>query len=417
MLFTSFLRIILTHSFKPFIFYGRARDSLEFETIENLGLYIHIPFCRSICNFCPYNKELYNIEKASCYKQALLSEIDIACKDLKVKKKVTSLYFGGGTPALMSADVKDIIVKLNDYFEITDGIGIELHPDDVNSENLSIIQSAGITMVSIGIQSFDRDCLAKIGREYNEFEEKIRLAKNFGFSVVDVDLIFAIPGQTKSKLYNDIKTAFHSGATQVSTYPFIDFTFANNEYEPLPKVEKKKLLKFLVSISRDLHLERTSVWTFAKKDTGKYSTVTRDNFLGFGVSATTLLTDTFKINTFSVDAYINTVSKRMLPTALTLEFTLRQRAAYFLFWSAYKLTIRTNDFKCAIGTSIEKVFGFELWLSRHFGLLEKIDGGYKLTEKASYLYHSIEQVYTTAYIDKMWNIARKEPFPQKICLK
>jgi len=417
MLLTSLLRIILTRSFKPFIFYGKSRDTLDFESVENLGLYIHIPFCRSVCSFCPYNKELYDKEKALRYRQALLSEIDIVCKDLKVKKKVTSLYFGGGTPALMSADIKNIIVKLNDYFEITNGIGIELHPDDVNSENLSIIKSAGITMVSIGIQSFDRDCLAKIGREYNEFEEKIKLAKNFDFSVVDEDLIFAIPGQTELILYDDIKAAFCSGATQVSTYPFIDFTFANNAYQPLPKSRKKKLLKSLVTISKDLHLERTSVWTFAKKGTGKYSSVTRDNFLGFGPSATTLLKYTFKINTFSVDEYIKTVLNKNLPTALTLDFSLRQRATYFMFWSAYGLKLCVKDFQCVTGKSIEKMFEFELWLSRHFGLLEKVDGGYILTEKASYLYHSIEQVYTTAYIDKTWNIARKEPFPQKISLK
>jgi hypothetical protein len=134
-------------------------------------------------------------------------------------------------------------------------------------------------------------------------------------------------------------------------------------------------------------------------------------------NATTLLKDIFKVNTFSVSAYIQTVSEGTLPTALTLSFTPRQRAAYFLFWSAYGLKIREEDFKKATGRSLSDMFGLELALGGLLGLFKKTEEGYSLTQKASFLYHKIEQVYTTAYIDKMWNIARKVPFPQKIVLK
>lgn len=417
MILTSMLRIGLTRSVKPFVFYGKAYNQLKFENEDALGLYVHIPFCKSICSFCPYNKELYNQAKALQYKYALLSEFDIVCSSLTQKKRVTSLYFGGGTPALMSADLGEIIAKLHEYFIIADGIGVELHPDDVNPKTLAELKAAGVTMVSIGIQSFNENCLAKIGRVYKAFEEKIKLAADYGFSVIDVDLIFGIPGQTEEILRSDIWGALQNGATQVSTYPFIDFTFATNTYKPLPESKKKRMLKALVSICKEFEIERTSVWTFAKKGTDKYSSVTRSNFLGFGPSATTLLTNSFKINTFSVDAYIETVGKHKLPTALTLDFTARQRAAYYLFWSAYGLRVDENDFQRVMGESLAKMYGLELWLARRIGLLKRVNSGYALTERASFLYHHIEQAYTTAYIDKMWNIARKEPFPKKICLK
>ncbi len=417
MLLTSLLRIILTRSLKPFVFNGQYTNRLDFEGLDNLGLYVHIPFCKSICSFCPYCKELYNKTLALRYKDALLNEIDLVCKEMRGKKTVTSLYFGGGTPALMIDDISDIIHKINQYFDIKGGIGVELHPDDITADILSKLKTAGVSMASIGIQSFNEECLRKIGRENSRFKEKLELIRRYDFSVVDIDLIFGIPGQNKNILKDDIEAAFEYGATQISTYPFIDFTFACNEYKPLSHKKKKGMLKFLNELCQKPDVQRTSVWTFAKKGTEKYSSVTRDTFLGFGVSATTLLKDIFKINTFDINEYINRVNNSNLPTSLTLEFTKRQRAAYYLFWSAYGLQINESDFEKLMDKNISEMYRFEFSVAQILRLLLKQNGIYRLTDRASYIYHYLEQQYTTAYIDKMWNISRKTAFPPKITLK
>lgn len=417
MLRTSLLRIFLTRSFKPFIFEGNNEKKLEFKDLEDLGLYIHIPFCRSLCSFCPYCKEIYHKQRADDYKIALLKEIDIVCHNMMEKKQVTSLYFGGGTPALMIEGLKEIIEKVKEYFIIVGGIGVELHPSDVSQEVLLKLKSAGVSMLSIGIQSFDDNCLRKIGRSNDAFAEKLQLVKNNNFDVVDVDLIFAIPGQTDKILANDIMTAFENGATQISTYPFIDFTFADNEYKPMSEKVKKKMLKNLTKYCQENNFDRTSVWTFAKHDTEKYSSVTRDTFLGFGVSATTLLKNTFKINTFSIDEYIKKVEANLVPTCLTHYFTKRQRAVYYLFWSTYSMKIHPDKFEKIIGLPLKKMFGLEIFMAKKAGLLRKNGKIYDVTDKAANIFHSIEQVYTTAYIDKMWSILRIEAFPNKIVLK
>ncbi len=417
MLLPSFMRIMLTRSFKPFVFRGRYTNDLKFEDLDDLGLYVHIPFCRSLCSFCPYCKEIYNKQRAVDYKIALLKEIDIACRNMKDRKIATSLYFGGGTPAMMMDDLKDIIDRLKKYFIISEGVGVELHPSDITEENLGKLKAAGVTMVSLGIQSFNGECLGKLGRSVTSFEEKIKLAASFGFDAIDVDLIFAIPGQTDKILEDDIKTAFACGATQVSTYPFIDFTFANNEYKPMSKRVKKQMLKNLNRFCRQINIERTSVWTFAKPGTKKYSSITRDSFLGFGVSATSLLSASFKINTFSIDGYIARVNEGRLPTSLTLQFTRRQRAVYYLFWGAYSMNVDSDRFEKIVGVPLGKMFGPELCLAQKAGLVRRKGNGYEVTEKGSYLYHDIEQVYTTAYIDKMWNVMRRVPFPDKIILR
>ncbi len=417
MLLTSVMRICLTRSFKTFHFKHEYENKLTFENLDTLGLYVHIPFCRSLCSFCPYCKVAYCGETAANYKLALLKEIDLVGSQLTKKKTVTSLYFGGGTPVLMLEHLKDIIDKLKQYFIIKDGIGVELHPEDIIEENLQKLKEIGVTMVSIGFQSFHEECLQKIGRCGNGFIDKLQCVKKMNFDVVDVDLIFAIPGQTDQIIANDIKIAFDNGATQISTYPFIDFTFANNEYKPMSENMKKKMLKALSAYCESIGVDRTSVWTFAKKNTDKYSSVTRDNFLGFGVSATTLLEDSFKINTFSIEDYIKRTEDKCLPTSLTLDFTKRQRAVYYLFWSAYSMQISPESFEKLLGKSLRKMYGFEFWLLEKLGFVYKQENRYVLTNKAAYYYHYIEQAYTTAYIDKMWNVSRNIAFPEEIILK
>lgn len=416
-MFTSALRAYLTRSFKPFRFKGKYTESLIFTQSDDLGLYVHIPFCRSLCSFCPYCKVIHEPKLAQKYVQALLNEIALVGKSLKTKRTTTSLYFGGGTPALLTDDLKSIIGKLKEYFIITKGIGIELHPDDITEENLKKLKNAGISMVSLGIQSFDQNCLSKLGRKRRDFTQKLELVRQAGFDVVDVDLIFAIPGQTDKTLVEDVDTAFRYGATQVSTYPFIDFTFADNQYKPLPERNKKQMLQSLAAHCRNTGKERTSVWTFANPGTEKYSSITRDNFLGFGVSAATLLQDSFKINTFSIEAYIERVESEKLPTSLTLDFTKCQRGVYFLFWNAYSMNISPDQFEVIVGVPLRKMFGFELLVLEKMGLIYREKGQYRLTDKAAYYYHYIEQAYTTAYIDKMWNISRKVPFPEEIVLR
>lgn len=413
---TSLLRIILTRSIKPFVFSANNKKLLDYSDLDNLGLYVHIPFCEDICSFCPYCKVKYNEKLKNRYKVALLEEIELVCKGNN-KKKVNSLYFGGGTPALMIDEMKQIIDKLSKYFIIEGGIGVELHPRDIRPEILTKLKDAGVTMVSVGIQSFDKHCLDKIGRKYADYKSKLKLVNEFKFDVIDVDLIFGIPGQNARILKKDMSTAFELGATQVSTYPFIDFTYANNEYKPLSEKHKRRMLNSLNHIGKSLGVERTSVWTFAKKGSDKYSSVTRESFLGFGVSATSLLKKSFKINTFSINGYIDRIKKGKLPTSLTINFTPRQRAVYFMFWSAYSLRISKKRFRYIVGEDINKMYGLELWLCTKLGLLTYDGENYYLSDKSAYLYHYVEQRYTTAYIDKMWNISRKQAFPKKIVLK
>ncbi|MHC1685261.1 MAG: radical SAM protein [Clostridiaceae bacterium] len=412
---TSILRVLLTRSLKPLSFTDKVDYRLALDCDE-FGIYVHIPFCKTLCPFCPYNKVRYDESMIKPFKEALIAEINMVGGLYKEKKTINSVYFGGGTPALMIEELGEIIGELKKNFSIKNNIGIELHPSDINKDNLLRIKNIGFDMVSVGIQSFQEKSLSTLGREYINGEEKIRLIKEVGFETIDVDLIFGIVNQNEEDLKNDFLTAFKAGATQVSTYPFIDFSYANNKSKPLGRKEKKRLLAVLEKTSKEIDCDRTSVWTFGKRNKSRYSSITRDSFIGFGPSASSLSKGFFKVNTFSVDQYVKCVREGEVPTAITMRFNKRQRALYWLFWNSYTLELNNNKFKKMFEINLEDMFRVELRLAQILGLLNKVDSSYGLTKKGTYIYHLLEQRYTNEYIDKTWAAARENPWPKEIKL-
>lgn len=411
---TTLTRMWLTRSTKPFIFKNEYDRELLFSDCESLGLYVHIPFCRSICGFCPYCKVKYSKESCDKYIDALIKEIHLVGGQQSGKKTVTSLYFGGGTPALAADRLKEIIGALSEHFIITEGIGIELHPDNVKPSVLRILKEAGVTKISIGIQSFQQKYQNILGRKSVDIAALKEALSEVPFETVSMDLIFALPTQTFEDLKTDIDTAFQSGANHAAIYPFIDFSFTESKISAMPKKEKRVLLDAITAYCESRGYTRNSIWTYSSEKSARYSSMTRDNFLGFGCSATTLLRDQFKINTFSVEEYCKRTYEEKLPTSLTLRFTKRQRMVYYLFWTAYSTKINARDFEEFFGVPLKKMYNAELKLAKLLGFITKENGNYIMTPKGAFYYHYYENFYTLAYIDKMWGIMRKEAFPERI---
>ena len=413
---TNLTRMWLTRTVKPFTFKNEYDRVLPFMECENLGLYVHIPFCKSICDFCPYCKVRYSADLCDKYIDALIKEIHIVGGQNTEKKTVTSLYFGGGTPALAATRIKEIVDALNEHFIITDGIGLELHPDNVNVETLQILKDAGVTKISIGIQSFCDKYQKILGRKKINTSAMMSALAAVPFETISMDFIFALPEQTYNDLKSDIDMAFSLGANHIAIYPFIDFTFTKSPVVAMPKKEKRQLLDAITQYCLSKGYLRDSIWTFSSKPNAKYSSMTRDNFLGFGCSATSLFKEQFKINTFNVESYCERIASNDLATSLTIRFTKRQRMIYWLFWTAYSTKVNTKDFEKFFGVPLKKMYGFELWLSKRLGFVKEYDGIYEMTLKGAFYYHHYENFYTLSYIDKMWGIMRKESFPKEIKL-
>lgn len=411
---TSLTRMWLTRTVKPFTFKNEYDRNLPFAECSNLGLYVHIPFCKRICNFCPYCKTKYSEDLCEKYIDSLIQEIHLVGKQCKEKKKVTSLYFGGGTPALAANRIKEIIDTINQYFVITEGIGLELHPDNVNVELLQTLKEAGVTKISIGIQSFCSKYQKILGRNKIDTDKLAYGLEKVPFETISMDFIFALPDQTYDDLKSDIDQAFILGANHIAIYPFIDFTFTKSNVSAMPKGKKRKLLDAITQYCLSKGYVRSSIWTFSSEKDAKYSSMTRDNFLGFGCSATSLFEKQFKINTFDVESYCKRIDCGDLATSLTIRFTKRQRMIYWLFWTAYSTKVDPEAFERFFKVPLKKMYGFEIWIAKRLGFIKEENGQYEMTLKGAFYYHYYENFYTLSYIDKMWSIMSKEAFPEKI---
>ena len=346
----------------------------------------------------------------------MIQEIHLVGRQYPGKKETTSLYFGGGTPALVADRLREIIEAIREHFVITEGIGIELHPDNVTPTVLHTLRDAGVTKISIGIQSFQKKFQCILGREPVDTVALREALAEVPFETVSMDFIFALPGQSAGDLKRDIQTAFDCGANHIAIYPFINFSFAPTPVRAMKTAEKRKLLDEITGYLEDSGCIRDSIWTFAKGKNYKYSSMTRDNFIGFGCSATTLLKDQFRINTFSVEAYRKRIDAGLLPTALRCDFTLRQRMIYWLFWRAYTTCLAAEDFEKCFGVPLKKWFGIELKIAEWLGMITEKDGMITLTRKGAFYFHYYEGFYTLSYIDKMWNLLRNESFPAGMTL-
>jgi oxygen-independent coproporphyrinogen-3 oxidase len=186
------------------------------------GIYIHIPFCKQACNYC-------NFHFSTTYKNYKNELVASLCNEIKWRKsyvgneEIESIYFGGGTPSLLSKDELNLIMEsirrnflLAPKLEVT----FEANPDDLSIEYLTMLKQVGINRLSIGIQSFYDECLQFMHRAHNAKEAKtcILNAKEIGFDNLTIDLIFGTPTLTDDLWLNNLQIAVDLGIKHISCY-------------------------------------------------------------------------------------------------------------------------------------------------------------------------------------------------------
>lgn len=191
----------------------------------NTSLYIHIPFCDHKCIYCDFYS-IITSDNIDNFLKALKTEIDFYANIYSSDRIVTSLFFGGGTPSLMSPEYIDEIIryskqkfKFDDNAEIT----LETNPGTVNKEKLIAFRNCGVNRISIGIQSFDDEDLKFLTRIHNKLSaiDTVYNAADAGFENINIDLIFNLPGQTKEKWEKNLEQAVALPIKHISAYSLI----------------------------------------------------------------------------------------------------------------------------------------------------------------------------------------------------
>ena len=189
-----------------------------------LGLYIHVPFCRSRCHFCAFYLEIYRDDRAQSFLTALSREMQLHVAQQPLGgRRLDSVYFGGGTPtALRTEDLCAILSGVRTNFGLTRDaeITIEAHPDTVAVEGLRALSAAGFNRISFGVQSLDEKELTQIGRPVlsDTTHKAVASARQAGFTNINLDLMYGLPGQTLDSWLGTVDHALALEPTHLSCY-------------------------------------------------------------------------------------------------------------------------------------------------------------------------------------------------------
>jgi coproporphyrinogen III oxidase-like Fe-S oxidoreductase len=394
-------------------------------SLEELGLYLHIPFCRQICPYCPYNKELYSPDLASKYVQAVGREIDFYSR-LVGDKPVTSFYIGGGTPTTMlHSDLGEILEHIFRAFNVRCQIHMESHPNDLSRENLEAIKSLGVQHLSMGVEALQDRHLRTLERPYSVEDVKLAVGRavDAGFDCVNADLIFALPNQTLSEVEQAGRELVGLGVDQVAAYPLFTFPYTkmgrdvrNGSNSNSGVLQRRRMLRILEEVFYGAGYARTSVWAFTRPEVPKYCSVTVPLYLGLGASAGSYLRDVFYLNTFQVDEYINSLGEGRVPIALSLELSERMQMAGWFYWRIYETRFRKADFYTRFGRELDSVFGKYLRPLAWVGLLHDDGEQVVLSDEGTYWLHVMEDLFSINYVGKLWGLSKREPWPERIIL-
>ena len=394
-------------------------------SMSELGLYLHIPFCRQICPYCPYNKQIFNPETALAYADALIREIDIYSSKIG-SIPITSLYIGGGTPTTMlDHGLERIIEHVYGSFNMRCGIHMESHPKDLTLGNLARLRAMGIDYLSIGVEALQDHHLRTLGRSYTADHVKhvMKLAKQIGFHCVNADLIFALPNQTLEELEEAGRTLVELGMDQVAAYPLFTFPYTawpsivrRNGHKTASVFTKRKMLAALESVFYGAGYRRTSVWAFTKAGVEKYCSVTVPQYVGLGASAGSYLKDVLYFNTFNVDAYIHALNSGRRPIALSMDLSPRMQRAGWLYWRIYETNFKLTDFQKRFGMGFRRVYGIYFKLFSLFGLVKEHTNRIVLSDRGAYWLHVLQDLFSIDYVSELWGASRRDPWPSRVVL-
>jgi coproporphyrinogen III oxidase-like Fe-S oxidoreductase len=393
------------------------------QPVARTSLYLHVPFCRNCCPYCPYTKVAYDPALVEPYTRAALAEVD-RWAELVGPAEVTSVYIGGGTPTLALDSVGRILGRMRERFRLHGDVCIETNPADVSAQTVQELHECGVAMVSLGVQSFRPESLRVIGRRYTPevAECALELLAHSDFESVNADIMFALPGQTTADVLADLEHAAELGADQLTTYPLFTFPYtAVGEYLHLAGVKmpdlgtRREQYRAISQWCERNGFERVSVWGFKRGSAPRYSSVTRDGYIGIGPGSGSHLPDGFTLNTFDLEAWEASLTGGTSPIALRMPFEAEMGGWWWLYWRFYDTRIPMAALDDALGPDADKA---RRWLGtiQRAGLAERTNGSLDLTDSGAFWLHLAQNHFALSYVNTLWTAARREAWPPSISI-
>lgn len=381
---------------------------------KHLGIYVHIPFCRSKCAYCDFCSYTGTDPKiVDHYINSLL----LQAEDFSAKCKghcVDSIYFGGGTPSLLSSKqitrILDCIIRLYNVHRNAE-ITIEVNPATVNAEYLKKLRRAGVNRLSIGMQSANDNELKKLGRihTYDEFERTYNAARFVGFENINIDVMYGIPDQTKESFSNTLDKVIALEPEHISLY-----ALKLEEGTPMYKMQDKltfpdddEQFEMYCEAVRRLKKARIEPYEISNFSIDGFESLHNikywlgDEYIGLGVSAHSYFDGERFEATRNIKTYVYAMElvKKKIPIFVSYEKIGKEEAAkeYFMLGMRLYEGIERAEFEEKFGKDLASMYLDPLNDYVEDGYVKIANGIYAFTEKGMFVSsYILSDIFETA---------------------
>lgn len=359
------------------------------------SVYIHIPFCQQICHYCDFTKFFYNEQLATEYIEALSNEVNTNIDGMK--KSVNTIFIGGGTPtALNMEQLRSLLELIDQKFDVAncDEYTIEGNPGDFEEDKVRLLKSFGVNRISLGVQVFDDQKLAELGRlhKVKDVYQTINLLQQNGLSNISIDLIYALPNQTVEQFQKSLEEAVSFDLPHYSTYAlqiepktvFYQRHKKGKLHRP-PQESEVQMYEILKSTMREHNVNQYEISNFAKSGYESKHNLTywnNEHYYGFGAGAHGYLPGRRTGNIRPLPAYTKKAMEDGKPILSTEEIGLKEMVEEEMFLGLRKLSgVNQQHFRDKFGFSCDMLYGDAISNLVKKGLLSEKQGRYCLTDR------------------------------------
>jgi putative oxygen-independent coproporphyrinogen III oxidase len=369
-----------------------------------LGIYVHLPFCPYLCPYCDFAKWPMRASAARQYLAALGAELEREATEL-----AATIYLGGGTPNAYAADdVSGLLARLYARFPGTNEVSIELNPELVREGDLDAYRRAGVTRISIGVQSFEPNEIRTLGRKHRvaDVQRVVAQARDAGVQSISLDLMFAVPGQTPASWERTLRRAIALDVDHVSAYgltveegtPYAAWR-AREPSEFLDDAREAELYALAIETLESAGYEQYEISNFARNGhrcAHNCNYWANGEYIGLGVGAASYRGGVRSVHTRSLDAYLAAALEgRPIPSeAERLEGRRRVGEAVMLALRTAQ-GVALGEFKERYGIDVLEDYAPVVTRFARTGLLERVGENVRLTQRGRFFANDVCGAFIT----------------------
>ena len=373
-----------------------------------LGLYIHIPFCVSKCNYCDFNSYKMDQNLKTRYLEDLKIEMDFYKNELQEDnniKEITSIFIGGGTPSILTSnEIKELMLSIKERFNIKQDaeITMECNPGTLTIDKLKVMKESGINRLSIGLQAVQNYHLNAIGRihTYEVFERNYKEASNVGFKNINIDLMYALPNQKLEEWKESLQKIVALNPTHISAYSLIleegtklyDM-YQNNEFEVIDEDTDIEMYNYTINYLKENGYNQYEISNYSKDGYEcKHNIVywNCDNYIGVGAGASGFIGDIRYSNVEGLDEYHNKILSNEKPIENIEVLSIDDKIQEKIFMGLRMNNgIKFIDFKKQFDIDFEEKYKEKIKVLEENKLINKDEFGIRLTQKGREISNSV----------------------------